>query len=202
MRSNIGLCITVKVSLICSFCLLKSYMWKRSGVFSNWPFLFMYSTSIVSLIVLYACPVSSMCKAYIEACLFVFMAWICSLYRGLNVLPVCLMYLSEHSLFYLVYSTLIIYVSYLFSWLRWFFIVLVVVKAIPMSLLLIIVQSFLFLNLNMWRWPILFSVSLWIFRSKALFLCWMYYLLFGSSWRQPLETHDQNFYFSPERLQL
>jgi hypothetical protein len=34
-RSNIGLCMSVKVSFICSFCLLESYMWNRLSVFSN-----------------------------------------------------------------------------------------------------------------------------------------------------------------------
>jgi hypothetical protein len=62
-RSNIWICtrISVKVSLICSFYLPKSYMWKRSSVCSKWPFVFVCSTLIVSLIVSYACSVSNVC---------------------------------------------------------------------------------------------------------------------------------------------
>lgn len=35
--SNMGLCISVKVSVICNLCL---YIWNRSSVFSKLPFLF------------------------------------------------------------------------------------------------------------------------------------------------------------------
>jgi hypothetical protein len=38
------------------------------------------------------CPVSSICSAYFEFCLFAFMAWICSLYRILNFRSVCSVY--------------------------------------------------------------------------------------------------------------
>jgi hypothetical protein len=34
-RSNMGLCKSVKVSFICSFLLLKLYMWKRSKALSK-----------------------------------------------------------------------------------------------------------------------------------------------------------------------
>jgi hypothetical protein len=54
-RSNIKLCMSVKVSFICIFCLLKLCMWKRSSVFSNWPFFSMCSISNVWSIVLFLC---------------------------------------------------------------------------------------------------------------------------------------------------
>jgi hypothetical protein len=48
--SNMGLCIFVKVSLICNYLLLKLYMWKHSKALSKWPFLFICSIFIVSSI--------------------------------------------------------------------------------------------------------------------------------------------------------
>jgi hypothetical protein len=67
-------------------------------MFSNWPFFSMCSISNASSIVLYVCPASSMCWAYFEFCLFLLMAWICSLYRTLNVRPICPTYFNGHSL--------------------------------------------------------------------------------------------------------
>jgi hypothetical protein len=94
------------MSLICSICLLKSYVLKHSSVFSNWPSFFMCSTSVVSSIVLYACSMSSMCWAYFEICLFVIMAWMCSIYWVSNVCLICPMYLSGHSLYFSWYTPL------------------------------------------------------------------------------------------------
>jgi hypothetical protein len=91
INSSIGLHLLAKVSFICFLCLLRSYIyiWYRSNVLSDWPFFSVWSISSVSLIVPYVCPVSGICSAYFEFCLFVFMAWICSSYRILNVRPVC-----------------------------------------------------------------------------------------------------------------
>jgi hypothetical protein len=59
--SNMGLCVSVRVSFICNLCLLKLYMWNHSSVFSNCPFFSMCRISSVWSIVLYVCPASSVC---------------------------------------------------------------------------------------------------------------------------------------------
>jgi hypothetical protein len=64
------LCVFVKVSFICNPCLLKLCMWNRSRVFSDWPFFSMCSISKVWSTVPYVCPVSSICCAYFEFCLY------------------------------------------------------------------------------------------------------------------------------------
>jgi hypothetical protein len=138
IMSNMELCVSVKVSFICNLCLFKLYVWNRSSVFSDWPFFLMCRN--VWLIVPYVCPVSSICWAYFEFCLFVFMAWICFLYRTSNVRPVCPTYLSEHLLHFNWYTLLWFYVSIVTSLgFRWFHIVLVVLNAI---LILVFLNSF------------------------------------------------------------
>jgi hypothetical protein len=67
INSNTGLCISEKVSIICSLCLLRLYMSKHCSVFNKWPFLSMCSISIVLFIVRYVCPVSSICWAYFNS---------------------------------------------------------------------------------------------------------------------------------------
>jgi hypothetical protein len=37
-KSNVGLCVSVYVSFVCSFCLLRLCVWKRSRVFNRGPF--------------------------------------------------------------------------------------------------------------------------------------------------------------------
>jgi hypothetical protein len=59
--------------------------------------------SIVSSVVPYAWPVSSMC-AYFGICLLVFMTWICSLYQSLKMRPVCPTYLIGHLLHFSWYT--------------------------------------------------------------------------------------------------
>jgi hypothetical protein len=109
IRSNMGLCISAKVSFICNLCLLKLYMWNCSSVLSDWPFFSVCSISNAWLIV---CPVSSICWAYFEFRLFVFMAWICSLYWTYkNICPVCPLYLSGHSLHFNWHTPSLLYVS-------------------------------------------------------------------------------------------
>jgi hypothetical protein len=61
IRSNMGLCVSAEVSYICNLCLLKLCMYNRSGVFSDWSFFSICSISSVWSIVLYVCPVSSIC---------------------------------------------------------------------------------------------------------------------------------------------
>jgi hypothetical protein len=100
----------------------------------NWPFFFICSIFIFSSIVLCVCSVSSMCWAYSEDCLFVHMAWICSLYQGSNVRPACPTYLSGHSLQFSWYTPLWLCISIIcYLRFRWVLIVLVVLKAISMS---------------------------------------------------------------------
>jgi hypothetical protein len=61
------------------------------------------------------------------------MAWICSLYRTLNIRPVCVKYLSGYTLHFNWYTPLWLYVSVVPSLgFRWFCIVLVVLNAILM----------------------------------------------------------------------
>jgi hypothetical protein len=78
--SNIGLCLSAKVSFICNPCLLELYMRSRSIVFSDWPFFSMCNISSVWSIVLYVCPVSSMSWAYFEFHLFEWLGYV--LYVG------------------------------------------------------------------------------------------------------------------------
>jgi hypothetical protein len=78
IRSNMELCVFAKVSFICNLRLLKLCMWNSSRVFSYYPFFSVRSNSNVWLIAPYACPVSSICRAYFEFCFFAFVAWICS----------------------------------------------------------------------------------------------------------------------------
>jgi hypothetical protein len=74
-----------------------------------------------------------MCSAYFEVCLFVLMAWICSLYWPLNVCPICPTYLSGHSLHFSWYTPLWLCMSLNCSQgFRWFFIVLIVWNAIAL----------------------------------------------------------------------
>jgi hypothetical protein len=72
-----------------------------SNVFISGPFFSMCSMSIVSSIVLYVCYVSKMCCVYLEFVLFVLIACTCSLHLVLNFLPVCSMYLSWKSLYFI-----------------------------------------------------------------------------------------------------
>jgi hypothetical protein len=60
-------------------------MYNRFSVVIDWPLFSLCSISNVWLIVLLVCPVSSICLAQFEF-------WICSLYRALNVCPVCRTY--------------------------------------------------------------------------------------------------------------
>jgi hypothetical protein len=54
----------------------------------------MFNISIIWSVVLYVCPVSSMCCANYEFCLFVLMTCMCSLYQTLSVCPICPLYLN------------------------------------------------------------------------------------------------------------
>jgi hypothetical protein len=68
-------------------------------------------------------------------CLFVFMAWICSLYRILDVSPLCSTFLNGYSFTW--YTPLTLYMSFIYSFgFEWVSIVLVVLKAIPIALFL------------------------------------------------------------------
>jgi hypothetical protein len=49
IKSNIGLCVSAKVSFVCCFCLLR-YMYTRSSLFSYWPFISMWGISNMSLL--------------------------------------------------------------------------------------------------------------------------------------------------------
>jgi hypothetical protein len=69
--------------------------------------------------------------------LFVFIVWICSLYRILNVHPLCPMHLSEYSLNFNWYTPLWLYISIVPSLgFRLFGIVLVALYAIFMLVFL------------------------------------------------------------------
>jgi hypothetical protein len=87
--SNIGLCVSIYVSLICRFSLLVLYIWYLSNVFRCLPFLPVVITSIVSVVTLYECPIFNMWFRYPELLLLLLISCVCSLYLVLNVLPVC-----------------------------------------------------------------------------------------------------------------
>jgi hypothetical protein len=79
LKSNIEFFISENVSFSYWFCLLRSYIWDLSDVFIKWHFFSIWSISVVSLIVLCVCPVLRICWAYLEFCLFAFMACMCSI---------------------------------------------------------------------------------------------------------------------------
>jgi hypothetical protein len=86
--------VSVYVSFICRFCLLRLYKWKRASVFISGPFFSKCKISIVSSIVLYVCCVSKMYCEYLEFGLLDCIACMCPLYLVLKFLPVCPMYLT------------------------------------------------------------------------------------------------------------
>jgi hypothetical protein len=57
------------------------------------------------------CPVSSVCLAYFEFCLFVLMAWICFLCWTLNIRPICPTYFSGRSLYFSRKFPLLLFLS-------------------------------------------------------------------------------------------
>jgi hypothetical protein len=70
------------------FCLLARNMWYFSGLFRNVPFLaFLNIVNVLSMLP-YACPVSNICQEYPVSGWLFRMAWMCSLYLVLNILPV------------------------------------------------------------------------------------------------------------------
>jgi hypothetical protein len=104
-------------SFAASFYLSRIYVYKIVRVYwVNDFFVVVCIMSMVSAIVPYAWPASSMCWVYFDVWLLVLMAWICSLYRSLNVRPVCPMYLSGHSLHFSWYTLPFWYMSVI-----WFF---------------------------------------------------------------------------------
>jgi hypothetical protein len=72
IRSNMGLSISVYVSLVCKFCSVRVLTWKCSNVFNSGDHFSMWSTFIVFPIMSYVCCVSSMCFAKLELGLLVF----------------------------------------------------------------------------------------------------------------------------------
>jgi hypothetical protein len=87
-------------------------------------------------------------------CLFLWLGWICSLYRTLNVRPVCPTYLSRYSLHFNWYTPLRLYASFVLSLrFRWFRSALVVLNAILMLVFLnnfVTVLVLLLLLLLLW----------------------------------------------------
>jgi hypothetical protein len=86
---KMGLCVTVYASFNCKTFLVNLQISNLSVVFSLGPLFAKCKIFMVRSIVLYACPVSSMCCMNFELCLLFQMSWICSLKRALNVRPVC-----------------------------------------------------------------------------------------------------------------
>jgi hypothetical protein len=85
---NIGLCVSVYMSLSCKLLLLSLYICEIVPIYSlvDPPFLYVGCT-----LYSYACCVSSMCWAYFVFGLFVLIDRMCSLYLSLKFLPVCSM---------------------------------------------------------------------------------------------------------------
>jgi hypothetical protein len=72
-------------------------MWYFSSVFVCFPFLCVFTISMVSVMGPYLCPVFSMWFEYPELPLLFFIADMCSLYLVWNALPVWSMYFSGQS---------------------------------------------------------------------------------------------------------
>jgi hypothetical protein len=95
--SNIGLCVSIYVSFMCSLFLLILCMWYCSNVFTWFPFFCVFMMSIVSVIFQYVCPVFNTWFEYPELPLLLLIACICSLYLVWDARPVCPIYLSGQS---------------------------------------------------------------------------------------------------------
>jgi hypothetical protein len=87
-------------------------MWNFSMLFIYLPLLVTCITSITSRISPYACPVFSICWAYVEVSLLCFVALMCTLYRMLNDLPVWPIYSRGQSLHLSLYIPLCSYVLF------------------------------------------------------------------------------------------
>jgi hypothetical protein len=68
-----------------------------SRLFRKFPFLAFLVIIIVLSVFPYACPVSNICREYPVSGLLFRMAWKCSLYLVLDVLPVWPIYFFGHS---------------------------------------------------------------------------------------------------------
>jgi hypothetical protein len=80
-----GLYLSAKVSFIFNLCLLELYVYmrNRSSEFNDWPFYSVFSNSNVWSVVQYVFPLSSICSAYFEFCLFLCLVYV--LYIGFYI---------------------------------------------------------------------------------------------------------------------
>jgi hypothetical protein len=86
-------------------------MWYLSKVFKCLPILPILMTSIVSVIVPYVWPVLNIWFECPEFALLLLIAWMCSLYLVLNVLPVWPTYFNGQSRHFIWYIPLLLYLS-------------------------------------------------------------------------------------------
>jgi hypothetical protein len=86
-------------------------MWYFSKEFKCLPFLPVLMTSTVCVIVPYVCPVFNIWFDYLELPQLLLMAWICSLYLTLNVLPVWATYFNGKSRNFIWYMSLLLCLS-------------------------------------------------------------------------------------------
>jgi hypothetical protein len=114
--SNIGLCVSVKVSFICNICLLKLYMWNRSSVFSDWlsfrcvVFLIfgrlchMCVRRVLSSVCLFLCPG---CASYIGLQMYVLFVW--SIWLGIHCILIAILHFDYNVHSYLPFFKIVSY---------------------------------------------------------------------------------------------
>jgi hypothetical protein len=96
--SNIGLFNSLPNSFICVFVLLVRKKWYFSKLLKNFPlYAFLNIVNVSFSIFPYICPESNMWRECPVSGRLLRMAWRCSLYLILNVLPVCPMYFFGQS---------------------------------------------------------------------------------------------------------
>jgi hypothetical protein len=102
------------VSFMCSVCVLRLGMWKRSDLFSKEPNFSMWIVSVVYSIVSYVCCVSSMCCANLEFGLLAVIAWLCCLKRVRKFLSVWRTYFNGQWLHFSYSMSILLKVSVMF----------------------------------------------------------------------------------------
>jgi hypothetical protein len=149
------------------------------GMYECLPFFPVFTISVISVMVLYVCTEFSIWFEYPELPLLFLMAWICSLYLILNILPVCPMYFSGQSRHFICEMPLLPFC------LCMGFNVVCIVFCARRSICICVhwKSSVILLCRCKWKWPILFCgaegqcVS-FVFVEERVFRLGLYYALY------------------------